>query len=82
MKEDKRPQPHRQTPDASALQREFVLVDKDRDGRVDLQEFKELMNGLDAGMSDYEMQIGFREIDINKDGRIDCEEFIAWWSGD
>ena len=82
MKEDKRPRPHRQTPDARELQREFVLVDKDHDGRVDFQEFKELMDGLDAGMSEYEMKIGFSEIDINKDGRIDCEEFIAWWSSD
>ena len=73
---------YRNTADVGELQKEFVLVDRDGDGLVDFQEFKELLHGLEAGMSEDEMQIGFREIDLNGDGRIDCEEFVSWWSSD
>ncbi len=82
MTEDGTTKAYRQMADVGELQREFVLVDKDRDGLVDVQEFKELLNGLEAGMSEDEVQIGFREIDLNRDGRIDCEEFVSWWSTD
>ena len=73
---------YRHTADVGELQKEFIVVDRDRDGLVDFDEFKELLNGLEAGMSEEEMQIGFRELDTNRDGLIDCQEFIDWWSSD
>mgnify|MGYP000462064156 CR=1 FL=1 len=67
---------------AAELRREFKLVDRDRDGRVDVKEFKELMLGLESGMSEQEMRSGFHEVDTDRDGLIDQQEFIEWWNAD
>ena len=64
------------------LKEEFVLADRDRDGRIDLEEFKRLMQGLEAGMSAAELRLGFHEIDTDGDGLIDFCEFADWWSSD
>ena len=61
---------------------EFAAADRDNDGRIDFEEFKLLLEGLDAAMSIDEMKIGFREVDTDRDGRIDCREFVDWWSSD
>jgi calmodulin len=72
----RRPAAHRE------LIQEFAVADRDNDGRIDFEEFKLLLNGLDAAMSMEEMQIGFREVDADHDGWIDCREFVDWWSSD
>lgn len=64
------------------LKEEFVLADRDRDGRIDLGEFVRLLSGLEAGMSESELRIGFRAIDTDPDGLIDFCEFAEWWSAD
>jgi Ca2+-binding EF-hand superfamily protein len=64
------------------LIQEFAAADRDNDGRIDFEEFKLLLEGLDAAMSIDEMQIGFREVDTDGDGWIDCREFVDWWSSD
>jgi Ca2+-binding protein (EF-Hand superfamily) len=64
------------------LIQEFAVADRDNDGRIDFEEFRLLLEGLDAGMSVDEMKIGFREVDTDRDGRIDCREFVDWWSSD
>ena len=64
------------------LIQEFAVADRDHDGRIDFEEFKLLLDGLDAAMSIEEMQIGFREVDVDHDGWIDCREFVDWWSSD
>ncbi|HLS82376.1 MAG TPA: EF-hand domain-containing protein [Steroidobacter sp.] len=64
------------------LLEEFAVADRDDDGRVDFAEFKALLEGLEAGMSEEEMRIGFAEVDADQDGLIDCREFAAWWSSD
>jgi Ca2+-binding EF-hand superfamily protein len=73
---------YRHTADVGELQKEFILVDRDHDGRVNFDEFKQLMEGLDSGMTHDEMEVGFHEVDTNRDGLIDCREFIDWWSND
>ena len=50
---------------------EFATADRDGDGRIDLEEFRQLLKGLDAEMSDAEIRLGFAEIDTDRDGRID-----------
>lgn len=72
----------RRSASAQELKREFALVDVDGDGRVSFQEFKRLLEDLDAGMSESDVRIGFREVDSDHDGLIDCQEFIEWWSAD
>lgn len=74
--------PSRHAADSEELAREFLAVDKNGDGRVSFAEFRQLLQGLESGMSDAEMHIGFHEVDTDRDGYIDCREFIEWWSGD
>ena len=64
------------------LRREFKRVDRDLDERISYAEFKNLLEGLDAEMSEQEMQVGFHEVDTDKDGKIDLQEFVAWWTED
>jgi Ca2+-binding EF-hand superfamily protein len=64
------------------LKEEFVLADRDRDGRIDFDEFERLMRGLEANMSRTDLRIGFHEIDTDADGLIDLCEFVDWWSTD
>ena len=73
---NRHPAPHRE------LIQEFAVADRDHDGRIDFEEFKLLLDGLDAAMSIEEMQVGFREVDTDHDGWIDCREFVDWWSSD
>lgn len=64
------------------LLEEFALADRDGDGCIDLEEFRQLLNGLDADMSDAEIRLGFGELDTDRDGRINRREFAEWWSSD
>jgi calmodulin len=68
--------------DMRELKRDFARLDRDGDGRVDYEEFKQLLESLQAGMSERELHIGFREIDTDHDGLIDCLEFSDWWRSD
>lgn len=82
MNESKTVQAQRHPASTRELKQDFARVDNDRDGRVDFAEFKQLLQGLDAEMSEQELRIGFREVDSDHDGLIDCREFIDWWSTD
>ena len=82
MKDSKTVQTLRHPAGARELKQEFARVDRDRNGRVNFDEFKQLMQGLDAEMSEEELRIGFHEVDADRDGLIDCQEFIDWWSAD
>jgi Ca2+-binding EF-hand superfamily protein len=64
------------------LLEEFAVADRDNDGRVNFAEFKQLLDGLEAGMSEAEMRIGVEEVDTDRDGFIDRREFFEWWSAD
>jgi Ca2+-binding EF-hand superfamily protein len=82
MRDSKDSRTYRHTAAIGELRKEFVRADLDHDGRVNFDEFKQLLNGLESGMSESDMQIGFHELDTNRDGLIDCQEFIDWLSGD
>ena len=58
----------------------FDYNDRDEDGLIDLEEFADMLDDLEADMSDTETRTGFREIDTNHDGKIDFGEFAAWWA--
>jgi calmodulin len=64
------------------LREAFDYNDRDGDGLIQLDEFAEMLEELEAGMSENETRTGFNDIDTNDDGRIDFTEFVAWWSED
>jgi Ca2+-binding EF-hand superfamily protein len=64
------------------LVQQFAVADRNDDGRIDFEEFRRLMQGLDEAMSVEELRIGFQEVDAHRDGLIDCREFIEWWTSD
>jgi calmodulin len=64
------------------LREAFDYNDRDSDGRIQLDEFVEMLDELEADMSDDDARVGFQDIDTNDDGLIDFEEFVAWWSED
>jgi Ca2+-binding EF-hand superfamily protein len=58
---------------------DFHVHDRNRDGRIDYPEFKELLVRLDERLQVAEMRAGFCDIDVDRDGLIDFSEFISWW---
>lgn len=74
--------PSRFSAGVAELRREFKLADQDHDGRVDFSDFRQLLIGLEADMSEQEMRIGFHEVDTDRDGLIDQQEFTEWWNAD
>jgi Ca2+-binding EF-hand superfamily protein len=58
----------------------FDYNDRDEDGLIDLEEFADMLDDLEADMSEAETRTGFHEIDTNHDGKIDFGEFAAWWA--
>ena len=61
------------------LREAFEQFDRDKNGCIDRDEFKELVDSLDPGMTDEQIEIGFGTVDANGNGRIEFGEFLAWW---
>lgn len=66
--------------DVGELKETFDHFDRDKNGRIDFGEFRELMDALDAGMRDAEARIGFDAIDVDGNGFVEFDEFRRWWS--
>ena len=64
------------------LRETFDYNDRDGDGRIQVDEFAEMLDELEADMSPKDIEIGFKDIDTNDDGLIDFGEFVAWWTED
>lgn len=64
------------------LRETFDYNDRDSDGRIQVGEFSEMLDELEADMSPKDIEIGFKDIDTNDDGLIDFGEFVAWWTED
>ena len=64
------------------LREAFDYNDRDGDGLIHLDEFAQMLEELEAEMSETEARTGFNDIDTNDDGRIDFTEFVAWWAED
>jgi calmodulin len=64
------------------LREAFDYNDRDGDGRIQVDEFSAMLDELEAGMTDSDIEIGFKDIDTNDDGLIDFQEFVAWWAED
>ena len=64
------------------LREDFEFNDGNHDGRIDYDEFSELVGLLDENIEAAALRIGFREIDTDHDGMIGFEEFVDWWTAD
>jgi Ca2+-binding EF-hand superfamily protein len=64
------------------LREAFDYNDRDHDGMIQLDEFADMLDELEAEMSPKDIEIGFKDIDTNDDGLIDFSEFVAWWTED
>lgn len=64
------------------LRETFDYNDRDEDGSIEVDEFIDMLDELEANMSEEEAKIGFQDIDTNDDGLIDFKEFVAWWTED
>ncbi len=66
--------------DPDELKENFEHFDGDDNGKIDREEFRELMEALGADMTEDELEIGFDAIDTNRNGEIDFDEFSSWWN--
>ena len=64
------------------LREDFEFNDGNSDGRIDYDEFSELVGLLDEDIEESALRIGFREIDTDHDGAITFDEFVDWWTAD
>lgn len=62
------------------LKQNFDHFDRDGNGKIDFGEFRELMDALDAGLSEEVARVGFDSVDGDHSGYIDFVEFCGWWS--
>jgi calmodulin len=67
--------------DNDALRARYDGYDRNGDGRLDLNEFGELLEELGAGYSDAQIQSAFDALDADHNGEIDFTEFGQWWVG-
>ncbi|MEZ5566651.1 MAG: EF-hand domain-containing protein [Gammaproteobacteria bacterium] len=61
------------------LNESFRYNDANKDGRIEFAEFVEMLEQLEAEVSDAEARVGFDEVDSDDDGAINFDEFVAWW---
>ena len=64
----------------SDIRETFDKYDKDGNGKIDLQEFRELLSELGDTNEPAKVEALFDEIDEDETGIIDFEEFEAWWA--
>lgn len=62
------------------LKESFDYNDRNDDGKISLEEFKNMLDELEAYVGDAAARVGFASIDSDGDGAIDFDEFVAWWS--
>ena len=58
------------------LKEAFRLLDEDGSGSIDAHEFKFVMNSINSGFSEYDIEMMINEADIDGDGTIDEKEFV------
>lgn len=65
--------------DRDELLASFDHFDTDENGRIEFDEFVQLLDALDADVPEDEARLGFDEVDTDDDGHIDFDEFCSWW---
>mmetsp|Transcript_32463 Transcript_32463/g.51862 ORF Transcript_32463/g.51862 Transcript_32463/m.51862 type:complete len:153 (+) Transcript_32463:88-546(+) len=55
----------------------FDAIDKDKNGTIEVEEFKKVMLALDVTMTDEECIQVFKSFDVNGDSKLQFEEYCA-----
>ncbi len=64
----------------SDVRSQFDECDQDGNGRIDLIEFRQLLERLGSKMEPAKVEKLFDVIDSDESGLIGFDEFAAWWS--
>lgn len=67
------------TEQVGKIKEDFQFFDNDNNGRIDEEEFFELLKVLSPKVKPHQAQEGFKLIDENGDGVVDFDEFLSWW---
>ena len=67
-------------PELEEVKEIFEHFDKDGNGIIDANEFRQLIATLDGEMGSEEIEMGLMIVDANGNGIIEFDEFINWWS--
>jgi calmodulin len=57
----------------------FKHYDRDKNGLIDAEELRKLVDAMGDHISEEELKIGLSIIDKNKNGKIEFREFVNWW---
>ena len=57
----------------------FDRFDEDGNGKIDLIEFRKLLEEMESGLGRAEAEAAFDSIDRDETGLVDFDEFFAWW---
>ena len=58
----------------------FGHFDTNRNKRIEVSEFRNLLIALGGEVVDGEVEAGIEALDANRNGTIEFDEFVAWWS--
>jgi len=66
---------------AGDVKQTFDLLDKNKDEKLDINELKDLLKGIDLPAKEEEVIKLMKELDKNNDGTVDFAEFASWYIG-
>lgn len=61
------------------IKEHFNFFDRDNNGRIDVDEFGELLQVLSPDAGDEQIHKGFSLVDTDGSGYIEFDEFLSWW---
>jgi calmodulin len=61
------------------MRESFDRFDSDRNGQIELAEFRLLLDSLGADLQPSAVESAFDAIDADENGFVDFDEFAIWW---
>jgi hypothetical protein len=59
----------------------FHSFDKDRDGFLNIDEFREMMMAMDQGLDHNDFVAAMSAVDIDNKQKVSYEDLEVWWEG-